>query len=540
MRCLLITLTMPLTTSMFSVASERVAFVGVALDQESREADQKLQEYLIRKADVRFAPENLEYGRVIQRLANWKDEEGPYVARTTPYVLVAAEMLGADLETLATYVSSTTGSTTYHSYLVVNRHDVPAHPDLTDILRFVTTSSERPRFVYHSKFSTSSFFLPSLYLRAHKIFHMPESTTSLTAISSSKTDDGSSSRLVELVAQREADLAAVWDGTMAKFTGRNADGNAARLGRKVHFVRLPTALPNDLLVCSSSLDQRVKDALVAAIRAMGSEEMAVGDFKTWRSFRQAPEARLALAELRWLAKVQAAPITVDQHVAGFGTTRSAVLEAARQAVRLSGTELVPYDEDFYEHIDYSWTIEEIHDGALKLTSTIPGSEVPDQVFRISFQSAEDLTQRIVSLIHSRLHRIRYAWPYSEENPTVIRDIAFELPEGAVVKVQRISWLDLERNRFRAGPLFEATILHSDFSKYVLDVNDFPNRATMDDDLDAMSNVAYRVLLLRSSEEAVVFKLLTGLLVLLLVAAAVASLVALRRSVLQSSPSGTSS
>ncbi|MCJ7753769.1 MAG: hypothetical protein MUP13_04330, partial [Thermoanaerobaculales bacterium] len=49
-------------------ANERVTFVGVALDQETREADRRLQDYLQRSADIRFAPEELEYGQVIERL----------------------------------------------------------------------------------------------------------------------------------------------------------------------------------------------------------------------------------------------------------------------------------------------------------------------------------------------------------------------------------------------------------------------------------------------------------------------------------------
>ena len=83
-------------------AEQRLAFIGVALDRETREADSKLQDYLYRKAGVSFAPEDLEYGRVIKRLANWKESDGLYVARTTPYVYVAAEMLGADFEILGT------------------------------------------------------------------------------------------------------------------------------------------------------------------------------------------------------------------------------------------------------------------------------------------------------------------------------------------------------------------------------------------------------------------------------------------------------
>ena len=95
-------------------AADRVTFIGVALDQETREADRRLQDYLQRSTAISFAPEELEYGQVIDRLAGWNPAAGIVIARTTPYVQVVSEMLGADMEILATYVSETTGQTTYH------------------------------------------------------------------------------------------------------------------------------------------------------------------------------------------------------------------------------------------------------------------------------------------------------------------------------------------------------------------------------------------------------------------------------------------
>ncbi len=59
-----------------SAAVERISFVGVALDAETREADRRLADYLHRRAGVDFAPEELEYGQVIDRLTNWSDREG--------------------------------------------------------------------------------------------------------------------------------------------------------------------------------------------------------------------------------------------------------------------------------------------------------------------------------------------------------------------------------------------------------------------------------------------------------------------------------
>ena len=43
-----------------SAAEERLTFIGVALDLETRQADKKLEDYLEARAEVRFAPEELE------------------------------------------------------------------------------------------------------------------------------------------------------------------------------------------------------------------------------------------------------------------------------------------------------------------------------------------------------------------------------------------------------------------------------------------------------------------------------------------------
>ncbi|HOD33112.1 MAG TPA: hypothetical protein PKO12_06520, partial [Holophaga sp.] len=69
-------------------AEDRLAFVGVALDLETRQADRRLQEFLVTKAGVSFAPEELEYEEVIKRLSNSKAGDAPFLARATPYVLV--------------------------------------------------------------------------------------------------------------------------------------------------------------------------------------------------------------------------------------------------------------------------------------------------------------------------------------------------------------------------------------------------------------------------------------------------------------------
>ncbi len=502
----------------------RLTFIGVALDNETRQADRELQDYLYRRAGVSLVPEELEYELVVERLAAWQEADGFYLARTTPYVHVAAEMLGARLETLATYVSTITGRRTYNAYLVVSRRAFPSEPSLDDVVRFLADHPDRAGFVYHSQFSTSSFFLPSLFFRSRKIYHMPARTESLVAIAAHQTGDGSSSRLVEMVARGEADLAAVWDGTKQKFAAGSAGGAT---GGQVWFVALPDPLPNDLLVCSATLPEEVKGRLREAIRAMRPDEISAGDFQTWHEIREATDARLALAGLRWLARERPAPVTVEvalQPGALAPEAASRLLEALRQAVRFSASELVLYDPDFHEHVDFTWSCRLTHDGALELASSIPGSGVPDQVFQLSFRDPEDLTRRVVALITGRLHRIRYLWLYSGRPPVVIRDLDLSLPAGAEVKVQRVSWLDPERNDFRAGPMFPARIVASSFHTYQLDETDFPPAAD-GLDFDPLCNVAYRVVLLRLDRERALFRALTVAFVLLLLAAAVLAVAA---------------
>jgi hypothetical protein len=352
---------------------------------------------------------------------------------------------------------------------------------------------------------------------------MEASSESLAAIHARRVT-GSSTDLVRLVAEGKAGLAAVWDGTKAKV-------EQGPHGDKVHFVRLPPTLPNDLLVCSRSLPPAVKERIRAAVRSMGPDEIDTGDFETWQDIRQATAARLALGELRWLARERTAPVTVEVRLheeAGTSPEAEELLEATRQAVRLAGSEFILFDDDFHEHIDFNWTLEPIHDGAVMLRSAIPGTGIAEQEFQISFLDAEGLTKRIASLVHDRLHRIRYLWPYSEEPPIVIRDTATSIPVGETVKVQKISWLDPPRNSFRAGPVFDARIHEAGFHRYQLEVGDFADEEAGALNLDAMSNTAYRVILVRPEAESPLFRALTIAFLVLLVLAAGGALIDLRR------------
>jgi len=197
-------------------------------------------------------------------------------------------------------------------------------------------------------------------------------------------------------------------------------------------------------------------------------------------------------------------------------------------VRLSGTELVLFDEDFHEHIDAVWTLDEIHDGAARLTCSIPGTGIDDQVFPISFRDPQDLTRRIIGIAQARLHRIRYVWPYSGGQPIVIRDTTLAMPPGRKAPVQRITWLDQERNSFRAGPIFEVTVRASNLFVHELEAEDFRLSGGIAADLDPMSNISYRVYQLRTTPSSLWFRIVTGALVGLLGLAAIAAILALRR------------
>jgi len=506
-------------------AQTTIMFLGVSLDESTRQADKRLQEYLYAESGVAFSPSELEYEGLISSLIAPRAQDGPFVARVTPYAYVVAELLGARVEPIATYVSASTDSTTYRSYFVVNRRAFERQPDLTDLVRFLRDQKRRARFVYQSPFSTSSFFVPSLYFRAHQIFNMPESAPPLTAIRADRIADASTSQLVDLVASGEADIAAVWDGVKARVEKDPA------ISGKVFFVGLPTVIPNDLLVCASSLDAVRRDKLEKAIASMKPDAIGLGDFRTWQPIREATDARLALGELRQAARSGTDMIPMQIELAEGASIpparASALLDAARQAVHLSETEFTLYDADFHAHFDFRWRLEPVHDGAVVLHSSIAGADIPEQTFQLSFRDSEDLTSRLVSIIHSRLHRIRYIWPFSIGGPSIIRDIAFELPVGAPVSVQHVTWIDPERDKFTEGKYFRSSIRSISPYRYQLPVEDFPGAAAL---LDPLSNEAYRVILQRAATRPWVFQALTMALVACFVLAGAASGITLARQI----------
>ena len=116
-------------------------------------------------------------------------------------------------------------------------------------------------------------------------------------------------------------------------------------GRPVRAVLVDAS--DDLLVASMSIDDATKAAIRKAID--GSHEIAIGDFKRWRNIDDPREALDALNELRRVVRMPPAAVVVrvnadqadhNEEVAG---RLVAAADAARQAIRLAGTEFVLED-----------------------------------------------------------------------------------------------------------------------------------------------------------------------------------------------------
>ena len=165
--------------------------------------------------------------------------------------------------------------------------------------------------------------------------------------------------------------------------------------------------------------------------------------------------------------------------------------------------------------------------------SLPDSAVVDAVSDAIIAAPGLLTKRVVDtstigIAQARLHRIRYVWPYSGGKPIVIRDTTLAMPPGRKAPVQRITWLDQERNSFRAGPIFEVTVRASNLFVHELEAEDFRLSGGIAADLDPMSNISYRVYQLRITPSSLWFRIVTGALVGLLGLAAIAAILALRR------------
>ena len=434
-------------------------------------------------------------------------------------------MLGGRFAVLATYVSRTTGRRTYHSYFVVNRRhpQFSETPDLDELNRYLASQDPPATFVFHDKFSTSSYFLPSLYFKHQGIYQA--TVGGLTTIGAQSLDGGGSTTAARMVARDPSKFAAVWDGTKAKFEPGGSE--YGRHGSDVAFIQLPTALPNDLLVVSG-LGPDLVEVITRALSEMrgdSSNHIGLGDYDWWEPIRTAPDAREALATLNQLAATTPPFVTIRVRSDTIDRVPDSYLDAARQAVRFSGSEFVVFDGDFHEHDDYVWRFTAIHDGAVMLESRI--NDFPDldpQIFRLSFENENDLTKRLTALIHSRVHRIRYVWPYLPDQPTVVRDVDFSIELGSQLNARRITWRDPATNDFQFGESLTLEVVAANYHRF-----EFAPQAIPAGVLNPLSNVAYRVVLERNLSESRLLRFLTYVFVLLLILASVGAVIDVRRA-----------
>jgi len=144
-----------------------------------------------------------------------------------------------------------------------------------------------------------------------------------------------------------------------------------------------------------------------------------------------------------------------------------------------------------------------------------------QQFDISFQAPADLTRRLVSLVHSRLHRIRPVWLYNDSAPTVLRDVDFTVARR--VPFQEIQWNEPQRNDYRLeGESRVANVESEETFEIQLARDEFPRRPDNRSlDFEPMGRQGFRVLLMRETPERTLFRALTLSFVVLLVLGAAA-------------------
>ena len=138
----------------------------------------------------------------------------------------------------------------------------------------------------------------------------------------------------------------------------------------------------------------------------------------------------------------------------------------------------------------------------------------------------------MSLIHSRLHRVRYLWPYQERAPTVIRDVDFAISKGEKVHVQRLTWRDPDRNDYVPAETFDTVPVEISAATFAFDKSDFVRTSTGTVDFqNPMSDVAYKVVLERRSHESTISKVLAGSFIALFLLTGAGAAFDLRRRLL---------
>ena len=330
-----------------AAAAAQARFITVDQDEPELNADRVLARAM---GELIEAPEKFDYNLVIDYLINDERKEGT-IARVTPYALVAAEMRGARLDPLATCRSKNTGRTVINAFLVVRREDVPSTdpsgPTLSQVLDYLRSRETPPRFIYHNKLSTSSFFLPSLFFRAQRVFDGGEDSPpkGITTIRVKQSELHSSSELVKAVARNDADVASVWDNSKSRFED-TASADYTESGSKVWFVKLPTDLPCDVLVATRKVDQKTKEMIRAKLPVELRDRIPKSDVDAWVlwSHADALDAHGALSDLRRQAAASTVPVIVDVRNSKTSPVVGGAVDAVRDAIRLAGTELIDRSE----------------------------------------------------------------------------------------------------------------------------------------------------------------------------------------------------
>jgi ABC-type phosphate/phosphonate transport system substrate-binding protein len=430
------------------------SFLVVDTGIEDTTSDEHLRTYLQRNTRVELnPPDKRDYKPAIDALVAASAANEPLLARTSPYVLVVAQLMGTPLIPIATYESSAGGARIYHAFLVVNRKSIDAfrhvenkEPTLSEVISFLRGTSH-PLFIFKDEFSTSGYFVPISYLRSNEIFaaskYGPFDPEALTSDQRKKTSE----ELIAAVANGEAmqgsappTLTAAWEGDLLKVP--------REVLAKTYSVKLPGDLPNDLLVCNSAFPPRDAEAIRNAIRAMPAnwikQRQPKATIADWKDILDAPEAATALNELRQMAVHPQRRSVV--HVSGDAPAE--VMSAVERAIARSHREFVKYDQAAHSRIDYEWTVELTPDKALALNSTLAGMLTQSTV--IPFHGSQDLTRRVRIWMDTELAIVRYVWPYQRASTVVLRDFDYPVQQDTSLMAQTITWSDIARNNFRVN------------------------------------------------------------------------------------------
>ncbi|MCZ6541535.1 MAG: hypothetical protein O6704_07775, partial [Nitrospinae bacterium] len=292
-------------------------------------------------------------------------------------------------------------------------------------------------------------------------------------------------------------------------------------------IQLPYSTPNDLLVVIKPFDPAIKAQILETLRKMEVTAIDQGDILKWVDFNASPKARKSLANLRRLAKTIPHPVAINIRKSQKQNTgiEEQHLEAARQAVRSAGPEMVVFNEDDHSAYDVLWTLETKHDISLLLTSTILDSGLT-QEFSVVYRQGdmEHLAAQIRRVMEQKMHRIRYVWLMDDNTPRVLRDVDFQIPVGQQLKVQKITWLNFNTNEYNVDTPFMVKVTQSDFHSFQLEGKGLPKREDGKYGFEPLGNVAYRVFLERAPQAGDAYKLTTKVLIGLFGLAALFALV----------------